>query len=49
MCLNYPEVREHRLKLLQSRRDGIREKILQLEDQLSLVDHEIGQLVEVQA
>jgi len=45
-CISHPE---HRLKLLRSRRDGIREKIQQLEDQLSLVEVEIGQFGEVES
>jgi len=44
-CISHPE---HRPKLLQSRRDGIREKIRQLEDQLAIVEMEIGQFGEVE-
>jgi len=44
-CISHPE---HRLKLLRSRRDGTREKLRQLEDQLAIVETEIGQLGEVE-
>ena len=38
-CISHPE---HRLKLLRWRRDGIREKLRQLEDQLAIVETEIS-------
>ena len=44
-CISHPQ---HRLKLLRSRRDGIREKLRQLEDQLAIVEMEIGQFGEVE-
>ncbi|MFA5296189.1 MAG: hypothetical protein WC382_11795 [Methanoregulaceae archaeon] len=44
-CISHPA---HRLKLLRWRQDGIREELRQLEDQLALVDMEIGQFGEVE-
>ena len=44
-CISHPQ---HRLKLLRSRRDGIREKLRQLEDQLAIVETEIGQFGKVE-